>query len=328
MTSVHPFVTGDELHTPFRSVWADAASRSSDAGPYDAAESVAGGGSRIAIGLQLDTAQQYYLQNHSPVQWVAFPGGGGGGGYSTIQNGGTPLTQRSTLNVSGALISAADDAGNSRTVLSSVGFGSSSGTVTQGDDSRIPSQDENDALQGTSGSPSGSNRYLTDSDPRNTNARTPTAHVHAASDVTSGSFADARISQSSVVQHQAALAIAQSQVSGVRQQKHITVESPSAAENITWFFTQRALTLTAIRAVIRQQAGGASVTWSVRFGADRSAAGTEVVTGGTATTNNTTGQNVTTFSNGSIPANRYVWVTTSASTQVASLNLSLFATES
>lgn len=38
-------------------------------------------------------------------------------------------------------------------------------------------------------------------------------HVHAASDITSGTFADARISQSSVTQHQAALTITESQIS-------------------------------------------------------------------------------------------------------------------
>ena len=40
-----------------------------------------------------------------------------------------------------------------------------------------------------------------------------TNHTHAASDVTSGTFADARISQSSVTQHQAALSITESQIS-------------------------------------------------------------------------------------------------------------------
>lgn len=43
---------------------------------------------------------------------------------------------------------------------------------------------------------------------------TPSAHVHAASDVTSGTFADARVSESSVTQHEAALSIAIGQVSG------------------------------------------------------------------------------------------------------------------
>jgi hypothetical protein len=42
-------------------------------------------------------------------------------------------------------------------------------------DTRIPTQNENDALQGTNGAPSNANRYVTDSDPRNSDARTPTS---------------------------------------------------------------------------------------------------------------------------------------------------------
>lgn len=43
-------------------------------------------------------------------------------------------------------------------------------------DARIPTQGENDALQGTAGAPSGTNRYVTNDDGRNANSRTPTAH--------------------------------------------------------------------------------------------------------------------------------------------------------
>lgn len=42
-----------------------------------------------------------------------------------------------------------------------------------------PSAGEKAALAGTSGSPGSGNKYVTDADPRNTNARTPTAHVLA-----------------------------------------------------------------------------------------------------------------------------------------------------
>jgi len=49
------------------------------------------------------------------------------------------------------------------------------GAVATGD-TRIPTQDENDALAGTSGSPSSSNKYATNADARLSDARTPTAH--------------------------------------------------------------------------------------------------------------------------------------------------------
>ncbi len=42
-----------------------------------------------------------------------------------------------------------------------------------------PSAGEKAALPGTSGTPGAANKFVTDEDPRNTNARTPTAHDHA-----------------------------------------------------------------------------------------------------------------------------------------------------
>lgn len=59
----------------------------------------------------------------------------------------------------------------------SVKYGDIAGTAVEGVNPRVPTQPENDALQGTDGSPSGSNRYVTNSDPRNTNSRTPNAHA-------------------------------------------------------------------------------------------------------------------------------------------------------
>lgn len=49
----------------------------------------------------------------------------------------------------------------------------------------LPTADEKAALAGTSGSPGATNKYVTNDDSRNTNARTPTAHTHAGTDVTS-----------------------------------------------------------------------------------------------------------------------------------------------
>lgn len=48
----------------------------------------------------------------------------------------------------------------------SVVFGTTAGTATEGNDARVPTTDENDALAGTNGSPSASNEYVTNSDPR------------------------------------------------------------------------------------------------------------------------------------------------------------------
>jgi hypothetical protein len=49
-----------------------------------------------------------------------------------------------------------------------------------------PSAGEKAALPGTSGTPSGTNKYVTNDDSRNANARTPVAHEHAGVDISSG----------------------------------------------------------------------------------------------------------------------------------------------
>lgn len=51
--------------------------------------------------------------------------------------------------------------------------------------SNDPSSDQKAALAGTDGVPSGANKYVTNSDARMTNARTPTPHTHPGPDVTS-----------------------------------------------------------------------------------------------------------------------------------------------
>lgn len=51
-----------------------------------------------------------------------------------------------------------------------------------------PTADQKAALPGTSGTPSASNKYVTNDDSRNTDARTPVAHNHAGADINSGSI--------------------------------------------------------------------------------------------------------------------------------------------
>lgn len=114
---------------------------------------------------------------------------------------------------------------------------------------------------------------------------------------------------------------------GVGLAKSITVEVPTASEDISWFFTNRAVTVTEIRAVLVQSAASPSVTWTVRHGTDRSAAGAEVVTGGTTTTDETTGDDVTSFDDATIVADSHVWVKTTASSNTAQLALTLYYTE-
>jgi len=96
------------------------------------------------------------------------------------------------------------------------------------------------------------------------------------------------------------------------QSKSITIESPTSSEDIIFFHTEFAITVQIMRAVTRGTTP--SVTWTIRHSTDRSAAGAEVVTGGTTTTSATTGDDVTTFNDATIPADSWVWIETTAQT--------------
>ena len=113
----------------------------------------------------------------------------------------------------------------------------------------------------------------------------------------------------------------------VSDSKSITVESPTATENLSIFFTNKAITITEIRAVLVGSATP-SVTWTIRHGTDRSATGTEVVTGGTTTTSTTTGSDVTSFNDPTIVADAFVWLkTTAKSGTVTELQITIVYTE-
>jgi hypothetical protein len=95
--------------------------------------------------------------------------------------------------------------------------------------------------------------------------------------------------------------------------KSITIENPTSSEDISMFFTNKAITITEIRAVVIGTTP--SVTWTIRHNAtDRSAVGNEVVTSGTTTTSTTSGSDVTSFNDATIPADSFVWMETTAQT--------------
>lgn len=90
----------------------------------------------------------------------------------------------------------------------------------------------------------------------------------------------------------------------------IEIENPSGSERIVWFRTYIVTTVNEINAVLNGS-GSPSVSFSVRFDVDRSAVGTELLTGGRTITNTTTGTSyapdVTT-----IPTDVWVWLETTA----------------
>lgn len=99
---------------------------------------------------------------------------------------------------------------------------------------------------------------------------------------------------------------------GSQRSKSITIEDPTATEDLSVFFTNKAITVTEMRAVVR--GATPSVTWTIRHGTSRSAAGAEVVTGGTATTDESTGSDVTSFDDATIVADSFVWLETTVQT--------------
>ena len=107
----------------------------------------------------------------------------------------------------------------------------------------------------------------------------------------------------------------------------INVESPTATEYIGWTLTEKAITISEIRAVLRGSSTP-SVKWTIRHGTDRAATGAEVVTSGTTTTSTTTGDDVTSFNDATIIANSHIWLeTTAQSGTVDELTITFVYTE-
>lgn len=104
--------------------------------------------------------------------------------------------------------------------------------------------------------------------------------------------------------------------------KSISIETPTASDDISLFYTDEAITITKIVFVIT---GSTSVTTTIRHGTDRSATGTEVVTGGTVASSTTTGNVVTSFNDATIVADSFVWLeTTALSGTPTSLSCTIF----
>lgn len=109
--------------------------------------------------------------------------------------------------------------------------------------------------------------------------------------------------------------------------KSITIESPTASEDITLFYCEVAITVSKLKAILVGSASP-SVTWTIRHDTSRSAVGSEVKTGGTVTTSTTTGSEETTLDDPTIPASSYIWVeTTAQSGTVDTLAITLFYDE-
>jgi len=88
-----------------------------------------------------------------------------------------------------------------------------------------------------------------------------------------------------------------------------TIETPTATEDVMIHRFQRAVTIVEVEGTIR---GGTSVTINPKHAADRSAAGTALLSSATAISNTTTGQEITSFNDADIDADEILWLETTA----------------
>jgi len=95
--------------------------------------------------------------------------------------------------------------------------------------------------------------------------------------------------------------------------KSLSILNPNTGENLTFCYFKRASTIRRVNAVIR---GGTSILIQLVQGTDRSAAGTNVFSGNQTVNSTTTGNEFTTFSDATMPAGSWLWLTTSTETGV------------
>lgn len=120
--------------------------------------------------------------------------------------------------------------------------------------------------------------------------------------------------------------------------KTVQILYPTATEKVPLFYTETAITVYQLSAVIEAQAvyiGGVltspTISYRIYYGTDYSLTGTsltasDILLDSTNATNGTTsGLHTTSIANAAIPAGRWVWLTTTAKTAVvSSLNVVMF----
>lgn len=114
----------------------------------------------------------------------------------------------------------------------------------------------------------------------------------------------------------------------ITETKAITVESPTASEDIAMFYTNIAITVAEVRSVVRGTTP--SVSFTIRHGTDRSGTGNTVTSTPMTCTNTTSGLSTTVFTGGdpTIPAGSWVWLeTTATSGTVEEFSVTIRATK-
>jgi hypothetical protein len=102
----------------------------------------------------------------------------------------------------------------------------------------------------------------------------------------------------------------------------ITLAYPLAGDKLPLLHTTTALSIAEVRALVAGTSP--SVTFSLRYGSDFSAAGTAVKTGGLAASSSSTGDSWSSFDSPAIPAGSWLWLVVDAiSNTVLSLHVSI-----
>ena len=101
-------------------------------------------------------------------------------------------------------------------------------------------------------------------------------------------------------------------LSGVIDPKAITILNPTGSDNVTLFYSTQSVVISSIVSLVRGTSP--SITFEILWDTTRAGSGTSAVEGGITVTNTTTGLVTTSLSHTTIPANRFVWVRTTAST--------------
>lgn len=110
--------------------------------------------------------------------------------------------------------------------------------------------------------------------------------------------------------------------SRINQPRAVSIYSPTGTERVTMFKTVDTIYVNQIDSVVSGTTP--SIKFTLKYGPDRSALGTEVVVGGITCTNTTAGNNTSFITPITIPANNWVWLETSNKTgTVNELNISI-----
>lgn len=113
-----------------------------------------------------------------------------------------------------------------------------------------------------------------------------------------------------------------------RISKSLSILGITASEDLTMFFTEKAITIKKVAAVLRGTTSP-SVTFDLLFASDRSGTSTKVKTTGFVANSVTTGNITTTFDNSAIPANNWLMfsVKTAISGTVDEFHVTVIYTE-